>query len=57
MFAKNENLSLEFNFKIFTGVKIFGKEDFLGSTLNHSAPKSVDRADVAKTVFSDSLRK
>ena len=37
--------------KIFHGVKSFGKEVFLGSTWNISAPKSVDRAEIAKNRF------
>ena len=40
MFAKSENLGLELEFNDFHGVKSFGKEVFLGSTLNHSAHKS-----------------
>ena len=37
--------------KNFHGVKSFGKEVFLGSTWNIPAPKSVDRAEIAKKSF------
>ena len=51
MFAKSENLGLELKIKIFSGVKSFRKEIFLGSTWNHSAPKSLDSAEIAKNSF------
>ena len=34
-------------------VKNFRKAVFLGSRWNHSAPKCEDRAEIAKTLFSD----
>ena len=50
MFTKSENLGLELKLK-FSGVKSFRKEVFLGSTWNHSTPKSVDRAEISKNSF------
>ena len=35
----------------FQVVKILRKEVFVGSTLNHSVPKRIDGAEIAKTCF------